>query len=148
MQRVVVFLTYANPAITGPVSLGHTGEGIDAIPFEADLGFVVEYQDDTPCVLGPDSFISATFSYGELSMGLDDLKSIELGFGATGEVESLDCVFKPGNTLSSTDITVSCSVTEAVIQGTDRDTAETFSYQYFYKKQSASRVPGYTSNAL
>ena len=148
MQRVVIFLTYCSPDMSGPVSLGHTGEGINAIPFEADVSFVVEYQGDIPRVLGLDSVISATFNFGELSTGLEHLKSLELGFGASGEVDSLNCLFNPGNTLSSTDITITCSVTEAVIHGTDRDTADTFAYRYVFKKQSASRVPPQASNAI
>ena len=148
MQRVVVFITYCSPDTSGPVSLGYTGEDSSAIPFEADVSFVVEHQGDIPCVLGLDSVISAAFNFGELSTGLEHLKSMELGFGDAGEVDSLNGVFHPGNTLSSTDITITCSVADAVIHGTDRDTADTFAYRYVFKKQSASRVPAQASNTL
>ena len=148
MSRVVVFFTYSNPVKTGPVSLGFTGDDASVIPFEADLTFVVEHHGDMPCVVGRGSVITATFNYGELSMGLDDLDSMELGFGASGEVDMLNCAFTPVNTLSSIDINITCTPTDCVIRGTDRDTGQDFEYCYVYAKQSASRVPTYSSNAL
>lgn len=148
MSRLVLFFIYTNPETTGPASLGFTGDGIRAIPFEADATFIVEPTDDLSGTIDRDAVSSATFNYGELSLGLDDLAGFELRFDASGGIDTFDCLFRSGNTLSSTNITVASSAAESVIRGNDRDTGENFEYRYRDSEQSVSRVPELSSKAL
>jgi hypothetical protein len=148
MSRLVLFFAYTDPVKTGPASLGFSGDDARGMPPEADVTIVIELTDKLPCELDRSSVISATFNYGELSLGLDDLESFELGFTAQGEIDRLNHVFSPANTLSSTGITVTSNPSQSLIKGTDRTTGENFVYFYTSSKLTASRVPEQSTHAV
>ena len=146
MSRLVLFLAYTDLVKTGPASLGFSGDDARGIPPEADVTIVIELKNTLPCVIDLSAVTSATFNYGELSLGLDDLDSFELGFSALGEIERLNHVFSPADTPSSTGITVTSNPSQSMIKGTDRATGENFVYFYTSSELTASRVPEHATH--
>jgi hypothetical protein len=152
MSRLVVLCSYSDVLRNGPVSLGFSGKSATDLPPEADVTFVVECNDNYPCKLDLGGVISAGFRYGELSLELADLMNFEIGLDAEGRIDTLDFLFSPADTPSSTKLTITCKSADAgisdsaassvlLIQGNDRVAGEHFEYAYLAYMQSASRVP-------
>ena len=146
MSRLVLMFSYSGLVRTGPASLGFADQTANPVPLESDAAFVVEWPGDMPCVIDIGSVISAKFKYGELSLGLADLISFEIGFSAQDEILTLDYLFSPADTLSSTVITITSDSTQSTICGVDRATGENFEYHYVSATLTASRVPEQITN--
>jgi hypothetical protein len=152
MSRLVVLCSYSDVFRNGPVSLGFSRDGGSALPAEASVTFVVECSDSYPCNLDLGGVISASCRYGELSLELADLMNFDIGFDAEGRLHTLDFLFSPADTPSSTKLTITGTSPHArdsdtaasralLVQGDDRETGEHFEYAYLAYMQSASRVP-------
>jgi hypothetical protein len=152
MSRLVVLCSYSDVLRSGPVSLGFSTDAGSMLPAEAAVTFVVECNDSYPCRLDLGGVISASFRYGELSLELADLMNFEIDLDTEGGIETLDFLFSPADTPSSTKLTItgrsadtgnsdSAASRELLIQGNDRATGEHFEYVYLAFMQSASRVP-------
>ena len=152
MSRLVVLCSYSDVLRSGPVSLGFSPDGGSTLPAEADVTFVVECNDSYPCRLDLGGVISASCKYGELSLELADLMKFEIGFDEDGSLHTLDFLFSPADTPSSTKLTItgtsppagdsdSAASRALLVQGNDRETGEQFEYAYLAYMQSASRVP-------
>jgi hypothetical protein len=152
MSRLVVLCSYSDVLRKGPVSLGFSRDSGSALPAEADVTFVVECNESYPCSLDLGGVISASCRYGELSLGLADLMNFDIGLDAEGAIDTLDFLFSPADTPSSTKLTITGASPHAgdsdtaasralLIQGNDRETGEHFEYAYLAYMQSASRVP-------
>lgn len=141
MSRLVLMFSYSGLVRTGPASLGFADNTATPVPPESEAAFVVEWPGDMPCVIDIGCIISASFKFGELSLGLADLISFEIGFGAQEEILALDYLFSPADTPSSTVITITSDATRSTICGVDRATGENFEYHYVSSTLTASRVP-------
>lgn len=141
MSRLVLMFSYSGLVRTGPASLGFADTTANPVPLESDAAFVVEWSGKLPCAIDISSVISAKFKYGELSLGLADLISFEIGFGEQEEILTLDYLFSPADTPSSTIITITSDATQSTICGEDRATGENFEYHYVTATLTASRVP-------
>jgi hypothetical protein len=148
MSRLVLLITYADLVRTGPASLGFSGDNVVPVPLEVDASFVIEWTGTWPGLIGTDAVLSASFNYGELAPGLAELTRFQLGLGASGEIENLAYDFSPADTRSSTGIRITSDASHVVISGRDRTTGESFAYHYSSVRQTASRVPEFTLQAL